>query len=190
MQQRQKKCKVCSEHFTPYNSLQKVCGVPCSLVFVKNEQRKVHRKELAEFRKVNESKTSLLKKAQQAFNAYIRTRDYQKPCISCEMWKEQSTLNWSQMQAGHWYTVGAHPELRFTTWNCRNQCTACNLSLSGNPINYRLGLIKHYGREWVERREQEAAAKQPNHYSKDQLRRIAKLFRKKKRLYERFRDIP
>lgn len=190
MQKRQKKCKVCSEHFTPYNSLQKVCGVPCSLVFVKNEQRKVHRKELAEFRKVNESKTSLLKKAQQAFNAYIRTRDYQKPCISCESWKERTTLRGQQMDAGHWYGTGAHSTLRFKTWNVHNQCVACNRDLSGNPHNYELGLIKRFGREWVAKRKEQAVQATPNHYSKDQLRRIAKLFRKKKRLYERFRDIP
>jgi hypothetical protein len=140
-----KKCKVCGELFTPFNSMGKVCSVSCGALHAKKETQKRYRKEAREFKEIHKPKRSLLTEAQKAFNGYIRIRDHRKPCISCESWKEQTTLSWSQMQAGHWYSVGAHPELRFTTWNCRIQCTACNINLSGNPINYRLGLQKRFG---------------------------------------------
>jgi|14_taG_2_1085336.scaffolds.fasta_scaffold15136_3 hypothetical protein len=184
-----KKCKSCKGEFNPNNSLHKACSLPCALKLAQNETQKQYRKEKIQYRKDNETKPQLTRKAQTAFNEYIRTKDHKKPCISCESWKEKTTLRGQQMDAGHWFGVGAHPELRFKLWNCNIQCVKCNRDLSGNANNYRLGLIRQNGREWVEQREQEAHSTALPNYSKDDLRRIAKIFRAKTRLYKRlFRE--
>jgi hypothetical protein len=82
----------------------------------------------------------LLKKAQDTFNAFIRLRDCNKGCISCTGPVEH---------AGHYYSQGHHSALRFNEVNVNGQCCRCNRWLSGNLINYRIGLVKRYGEQKV-----------------------------------------
>ncbi len=79
--------------------------------------------------------------AQQAFNAFIRERDKDLPCISCGRFHK------GQYQAGHYRTTKAHPELRFNEDNTHKQCSACNNYLSGNIVNYKPRLIEKIGQE-------------------------------------------
>jgi len=83
------------------------------------------------------SVAELKKKAQSVFNKWIRKRDKGKPCISCGSGKPE--------HAGHFYSAGHHNHLRFNEDNCHLQCIRCNYFLSGNLINYRIGLIKKIG---------------------------------------------
>lgn len=85
-----------------------------------------------------------LKEAQASVNRYIRLRDQGKPCISCGRHHQ------GQWHAGHYRSVGANPEMRFLEMNIHAQCAPCNNHLSGNIINYRIGLIARYGVEIVE----------------------------------------
>jgi hypothetical protein len=82
----------------------------------------------------------LKKKAQDIFNNYIRLRDEGKGCISCGNPIEH---------AGHYYSAGHHPALCFNEVNTNGQCIRCNRYLSGNLINYRIGLVKKYGEQKV-----------------------------------------
>lgn len=84
------------------------------------------------------------KDAQTAFNAFIRSRDEGQPCISCGRHHQ------GQYHAGHYLSVGARPELRYTEINVHRQCAPCNNHLSGNAILFRIGLIKKIGVEAVE----------------------------------------
>lgn len=84
------------------------------------------------------------KDAQTAFNAFIRSRDEGQPCISCGRHHQ------GQYHAGHYLSVGARPELRYTESNVHRQCSPCNLHLSGNAILFRAGLVKKIGVEAVE----------------------------------------
>lgn len=84
------------------------------------------------------------KDAQTAFNAFIRSRDEGQPCISCGRHHQ------GQYHAGHYLSVGARPELRYTEINAHRQCAPCNNHLSGNAILFRVGLIKKIGVEAVE----------------------------------------
>ena len=86
---------------------------------------------------------NLKKKAITLFNASIRERDKDLPCISCG--------KYNQLQAGHFYSAGHHELLRFEEDNVHGQCVKCNYFLSGNLIKYREGLIKKIGIERVER---------------------------------------
>lgn len=82
----------------------------------------------------------LLKKAQIVFNKFIRERDKDFGCISC---------NSSVDHAGHYLSQGHHSALRFNEVNVNGQCLRCNNFLHGNLINYRKGLVKKYGEQKV-----------------------------------------
>jgi hypothetical protein len=111
-----------------------------------------------------------LKQAQAAFNAFIRGRDEKEPCISC------GRHHSGQYHAGHYRTVGAHPELRFDELNCHKQCSVCNNHLSGNLLEYRIALIKKIGQDSVEILE---GPHDPKKYSIDDLKAIAKEYKQK-----------
>lgn len=90
------------------------------------------------------SRPDWLKDLQRVFNEFIRLRDVDLPCISCGRYHK------GQYHAGHYRSVGACPELRFNEDNAHKQCSACNSHLSGNILEYRLGLIEKIGLERVE----------------------------------------
>lgn len=85
-----------------------------------------------------------MKRAQAAFNAWVRARDAGKPCISCGKYHQ------GQNHAGHYRPAGSNPELRFEPDNCHLQCSPCNSHLSGNLTAYRPALIAKIGLERVE----------------------------------------
>ena len=90
------------------------------------------------------SRGDWIKEAQTEFNKFIRLKDRDEPCISCQKFHP------GQYHAGHYLTTGAHPELRFTEDNCHKQCAPCNNHLSGNIIRYRENLIIKIGLAAVE----------------------------------------
>ena len=73
------------------------------------------------------------------FHKYIRNRDEGKPCISCG--------SFTTLQAGHFYSAGNNPSVRFNEDNVHGQCKKCNYFLSGNLIPYRQNLIEKIGQE-------------------------------------------
>ena len=148
------RCKICGE----LASIKVPAGHFCSIEHVYQHARNLQdrakaakeRKAKQEHRKRKQalkSRSEWLKEAQAIFNKYIRLRDVDQPCISCQRHHQ------GQYHAGHYLTVGARPELRFNPKNCSKQCSACNLHLSGNLINYRINLIKKIGLEEVEKLE-------------------------------------
>ena len=94
-------------------------------------------KEIKKYEKY--SVAELKKKAQVAFNKFIRERDRDEPCISCGKARVE--------QAGHFYSAGHHNALRFNEDNVHGQCKRCNYFLSGNLIGYAKGLDKKIGKE-------------------------------------------
>lgn len=172
-----KSCKVCREKFQPARPLQSCCSISCAiqhsnkLAQVKaakdaSERRAAHRvaKEKAKTR------SQWMKEAQAAFNAYIRKRDENLPCISCGRFHE------GQWHAGHYRTVGGNPETRFEELQVWKQCQPCNTHLHGNLINYRIGLIKRIGLERVEWIEGKHPAR---HYTIDDLKNIKEMYKNK-----------
>ena len=97
-----RKCKVCGCVFEkPKNrSFQDFCSIECGVKLGMERRRKAAIKAKAEAKRKERARTKALrhrletvpeltKKAQQAFNRYIRLRDRGKPCISCGTpWKE------------------------------------------------------------------------------------------------------
>lgn len=111
------------------------------------------------------------KVTQTVFNKYIRERDANQPCISCETEKQDI-----QYHAGHYLSVGARPEHRFNPLNCHKQCARCNNWLSGNVAQYRLAMVGMYGLEAVEALEADHKAKK---YGAEALKVIQKWNKRK-----------
>lgn len=86
------------------------------------------------------------KQLQTVFNAWIRKRDKDLPCISCGQFKDK-------YHAGHFIAQGFSGFLRFNEDNCHKQCVGCNLFKRGNLLEYRIALVKKIGEErvkWLE----------------------------------------
>lgn len=149
-----KSCKVCKVMYAPQRMGQKVCGPVCASKFARDMSEKSRKVlEAAERhadkakREAMKSHAELIKEAQAAFNAYIRARDHDKPCISCGRHHN------GQWHAGHYLSTGARPELRFEPLNVHKQCQPCNTHLHGNLILYRGNLIERIGLDkvlWLE----------------------------------------
>jgi len=77
-------------------------------------------------------------------NPYIRERDLTNfvKCISC------SNI---VTQAGHRFSVGAYPGMRFAINNIHGQEISCNHFKSGNIDEYDKGLINRHGKEYLEK---------------------------------------
>lgn len=158
-----KKCKQCGKYF-PADGMIKVpagtfCGIDHALEFANNKRvidsekikakidtfnRSEEKKEARERREriVELRPLSFYhKKAQAAFNAFIRARDEGMPCISC------SRNTGAKMNAGHYRTVGASPETRYNEDNCHIQCEHCNSWKSGNIGEYTPRIIEKIGQE-------------------------------------------
>lgn len=167
-------CKVCSKAFLRFRSTQQVCGFACAA-----KVPKLERKAAAADRRETRAKLEAIKprskwqsEAQAAFNAFIRARDAHQPCISCR----KGAYAPGSWDAGHYLTVGARPELRFSEDNCHRQCIKCNQHLHGNLVLYRIGLIERRGLDVVERLEGPHA---PLKLTVDELREIRDRYRAK-----------
>ena len=123
---------------------EKVCCIECSLAVIRSKTyARKHEKEIRlnnaiEKKKILEkleTHSDWLKKLQKVFNTYIRYRDKDKRCISCK-----TPLNGRKFDAGHCYSVGAYPNLRFNEDNVHGQCVHCNQHKHGNIHEYMSNL--------------------------------------------------
>jgi hypothetical protein len=153
------------------------CSTECCTSFaaniVKNEKQvkkkaedKVWREKK---RKLNDTVPVWTKKAQAAFNAYIRARDRNLCCISCGSSSPNHSDSGGLWDCGHYRSVGSCPELRFEPLNAHKQCKKCNQFLSGNVVDYRIRLKDKIGDkklEWLE------GGHEPKRYRVDDLKAI------------------
>ena len=181
---KQHKCKECGAYYIKKQSTQQVCSMKCAIAYSKRkaeEKRKKQEKSdrLEASRRMRERKEKLksrsdwLKDLQRVFNEFIRLRDVNLPCISCGRYHN------GQYHAGHYRSVGACPELRFNEDNVHKQCSACNNHLSGNILEYRLGLIEKIGLERVEFLERKDHP--PLKLSVEEIKELIKVYRAKVR---------
>jgi len=121
---------------------------------------------------VEELKTAsdYLKIAQQVFNKFIRKRDAGLNCISCN--KPPKKEN-----AGHYYSQGGHSNVRFNEDNVHLQCEACNTYLSGNLLNYQIGIKERIGAQRL--MDLQAIAHETKKWSKEELKNLIEIYKKK-----------
>ena len=147
-----RKCLHCKKEFQKKKPLDSVCGIICAL------GRAKYLREIKDAKNAQKAHRTMkegllthkdyLKLAQTVFNAFIRKRDENEPCISC------GATNVEEFHAGH-YVASTYQILRFNEDNVHKQCSRCNTHLRGNLISYREGLIYKIGLEEVEKLEAE-----------------------------------
>lgn len=174
-----KKCRVCRQPFEPRQPMQAVCGVACAKELAASIRGKAEKQAAIKQRKSDrerkeklKSRSELAREAQAAFNAWVRLRDADKPCISCGRHHE------GQYHAGHYLSVGARPELRYEPINVWKQCAPCNTHLSGNAVLFRQALVREIGLDRVEWLEGPHPVRK---YTADDLKAIRDEYRKKMR---------
>lgn len=129
-------CRGCGGKFKPYRTTQVACSMACAKLV-----QKVHcvirpRKDSVEIN--GSEKTGALKeRLQSLINELVRLIDKDLPCISC--------THDHTPQAGHFYSVGAKPHLRFNLNNIHVQGHICNIEKTGNREGYFKGLCERYG---------------------------------------------
>jgi hypothetical protein len=155
----------CGELFTPTSTLHKgLCnkcypkwlystpaGKDCiekstlkAKKIIHTEQVKKSRAEKKEIMTKSEYEAML----QSIVNSIVRMTDIERGCISCECgWHGKPFTR--QRHAGHRYSIGSTPALRFDMFNVYGQCSICNNYLSGNETNYDKGIIEHHGKEYI-----------------------------------------
>ena len=171
------RCRICRDKFEAKYFLQKACLNPaCLAEWAKLDREKkadiTHKVRKREFK--DNDKSLRTKEAQKAFNAFIRARDNDLPCISC------GRTHLGQYHAGHYKSTGSSPELRFEEINNNKQCAPCNNHLSGNIENYRINLIKKIGLDKVEWLE---GPHEPKKYTCAELKEIELMYKQKIKKY-------
>lgn len=165
-----KKCRVCKTLFTPNNIGNIVCSIKCALLNIEQTKSKKAKKQNREAKQKLKTKSDHLRECQQIVNRYIRLRDKELPCISCQRFHE------GQYHASHYRSTGACPELRFCEDNIHRSCAPCNNHLSGNIVEYRINLINKIGIEKVEWLE---SKHEPKKYTIDDIKVIKALYKLK-----------
>ena len=136
---------------------------------------KAERKETKLKLDAMQTKPQLVKKAQTAFNAYIRARDVGKPCISCDKPLDGGA---NTFDAGHYRSVGSAPHMRYVEDQVHGQCKKCNRHLSGNAVEYRKRLLERIGLERLEQIESDNVLRK---YTKEALIEIARHYNEQAR---------
>ena len=142
----------------------------CIKAFV--EEVKVKQWKETKTRIKNDLKTTQdwLKEAQTIFNKYIRLRDNGLWCVSCNQMPKKKN-------AGHYFSSGGHSNVRFDEYNVHLQCESCNTFLSGNLLNYQIGIEKRIGaQKLLELHERAHLTKK---WSVDELKEIIRIYKNK-----------
>lgn len=169
-----KACEVCERVFVPERMGQLVCRPACAM-------KKVRQAKVQERAKVRTRKEAiktipvLIKEAQREFNAYIRERDRDQPCICCGLPLGTGEVG-GAYDAGHYRSTGSASHLRFNEDNCHAQRKQCNRYGAGRAVDYRIGLIGRIGEEKVGALESDNA---PHKWTREELTAIRDTYKAK-----------
>lgn len=139
------------------------------------------------------AKASEKKKCFTAFAEMIRLRDSHPnniaECISCG--KSIPYPNGTgDLNCGHYYPRSVvYNNLYFSEANSHGQCVFCNLHLSGNVAEYRKGLIRRYGEDYVAELEDLKRMDTMTKLYDHDFRDMAKDFRARSRIMKKERGI-
>ena len=164
---KEKKCKVCLNKFTPTQFAQIVCNYKCAIEHSKNLKKIKEQKDWKAEKSVLKDKLKTLgqfeAEAKTSFQKWVRMRDRDMPCISCGV-KDTDLFD-----GGHYFKAELFSGLIFDERNCHKQCRKCNRFLNGNELQYRSGLIKRYGIDFVTNLESISDSKRVYKYSREEL---------------------
>lgn len=136
-------CKNCKKEFQKTSPLQSVCSPTCAIERSYELNKAKREKEVND--KVKDMKVRLMKRGdyikllQAVFNTYIRKRDENQNCISCD-----TPMKNRKGDASHYYPT-TYTGLRFNEDNVHLSCVTCNQFKHGNLQEYRPRLIAKIG---------------------------------------------
>jgi hypothetical protein len=163
----------------PTRAIQPTCSYDCSVTYAMASVEKKKRLETLKTKRETKEKLEAIKplrkwesEAQQWVNKYVRLRDRNLGCITCD-----KPAHWhGQWHASHYRTTKAASAVRFNLWNIHKSCSICNNFLSGNLGEYEGRIREKIGNEKVD------WVKAQNHtirYSVEYLKRLKGVFKKK-----------
>ena len=168
---KEKKCGVCNKLFTPFNSLQQVCGMKCAITHCKNV-KKENKVRLKKLDKIAHGRGKLKGDLDKVVSQIVRKNT--PYCVVCGSTKELSN--------GHLISRVIF-RLRWDTrndGNCHTQCWPCNYLHETEPHHYTNWYITTYGLEKYKNLIEES--KIITHYKDKDLEEL--LLNKKKELKE------
>lgn len=175
-------CEVCQTLYTPQRMGQRVCGGACAIKSAKASRKeavaeaRLDRKRTKERKEAIKTLPKLKKEAEREFNAFIRARDADLPCISCGAPPPDLSGLHAGRDAGHYRSVGSAAHLRYNEDNVHAQCVHCNQHGAGRAVEYRIGLIAKIGAGRVVALETDNTIRKWTH---DELRGIRDEYKKK-----------
>lgn len=134
-------------------------------------ERKDRQQKLAKFKR----KADHVADCQKAFNAWVRFRDRNEPCIDCGKFASGDALTGGAYDAGHYLSRGSHPHLRFDERNVFKQLKGCNRPGGTTAASFRAGVVARIGLAAVEALESDY---EPRHYTVDHLVAMTSHYRK------------
>lgn len=203
MQLKPRKCKHCSEKYTPTRPMQSACSVACAIELGKKARAKAdavkareekataktERESVRKRKQALETRGDVLKQAKVAIQAFRRLEELSKGrgCISCgRSQQEVEAGEWrpgGYWDGGHFKSKGAFPEMALEPLNIWLQCKSCNAgsgkyARKGYTVNasFEVNLVALEGQELVDWLNGPHA---PKHYDIDQLRAIRDEYRAK-----------
>lgn len=146
-----KTCTQCGKQFTPSRPLQPVCGMRCAIRKVnaaKQAKKALERSTTRERKEALKTIADRIAEVQFVFNKFIRTRDQNLGCIDCGKPFEPQKPGGS-MDAGHYRSRTAAPELRFSEDAVFGQRKNCNRPGGAKSADFRAGMVARIGEERV-----------------------------------------
>ncbi len=138
------KCKVCGGKRSQQqiDRMNPCCeSIDCQVTYSMQSKQQIRGKKLADKawraetvarrKAIPKTLGKLTAEAEKEFNRFIRLRDYNNGCISCERTRQDVELAHAGMvggawDCGHFMGKGRKPQLRFTEVNAYKQCKKCN----------------------------------------------------------------
>lgn len=181
---KERDCKGCGNKFQPSRYFQVVCSAACAIKLAKEKSEKKRKAEEAKENKAwkirkKEGKEKLKtlsdyeSEARRVFQKFIRMRDIAEPCISCGT--EDSKI-WD---GSHLFKAEIYSGLIFNEMNVHKACRKCNYFLGGNEAGYKDGLIKRYGKEYLEALESIKDEKRNYSWTREELIEIKRIYNQK-----------
>ena len=172
---RERKCVICKDQFKQQRPMQSVCSPACAITQGKRDTVKQAAKQARADRIATrvaldkfKTKGEWIADVQRVFNAYIRERDRDQPCICCgKFFDEKDTLTGGQWDAGHYISRGHAAHLRFVEDNVHKQLKGHNRPGGTTRAQFRAGMIERIGLARVEALEADNA---PRRYTIENLK--------------------
>jgi len=138
VKQNRKRCKICKKQFQPLRPLQSVCDYKCAIELVKVTEKKAWNKRRKTLREKTKKLSEYKEELQREINKIVRLIDKGHECIS-------SGTQRYMVNAGHLYSVGSFPALRYHLLNIFAQSVHDNKFRGGNEMAYKDRVVQVFG---------------------------------------------